>query len=166
MKLRELNLATSIGTYDIDVHFNRLEETIRDFEENEGLQIIPDFQRGHVWSEEQQIAFIRFLLNNPRRRQRLYFNCSEWGTKDMVLVDGLQRLTAIRLFMSDKLKIDGRVFTEFEDHKIFGGRYSIKFNVNNLKTRNEILTWYIEMNTGGTPHTKKEIQKVVDLIDE
>ena len=31
-----------------------------------GLQFNPDFQRGHVWTEGQQIAFMEFLLKGGK----------------------------------------------------------------------------------------------------
>ena len=34
------------------------------------------------------------------------------------------------------------------------------------ETEEDVLTWYIEMNTGGTPHTKEEIDKVKQLLEE
>ena len=40
------------------------------------------------------------------------------------------------------------------------------FNVNNLKTRADVLRWYLEMNTGGTPHSKEEIKRVEELYEE
>ena len=39
------------------------------------------------------------------------------------------------------------------------------FNVNNLKTKAEVLVWYIEFNTGGTVHTEEEINKVKMLLE-
>ena len=39
-------------------------------------------------------------------------------------------------------------------------KYDIDFRINDLKTRKEVLGWYIEMNSGGTPHKKEEIEKV------
>ena len=40
----------------------------------------------------------------------------------------------------------------------------MKLNINNLKTKKEVLSQYIEMNEGGTPHTKEEIDKVKELL--
>jgi hypothetical protein len=33
-----------------------------------------------------------------------------------------------------------------------------------LKTKQEVLQWYIELNEGGTPHTEEEINRVKELI--
>lgn len=43
---------------------------------------------------------------------------------------------------------------------------SFTINVNDLKTEREVLQWYVDMNAGGTPHTKEEIQKVKDMISK
>lgn len=38
--------------------------------------------------------------------------------------------------------------------------------INDLQYEKDVLQWYIEMNEGGTPHTKEEIQRVKDLLSE
>ena len=32
----------------------------------EGLQLNPDFQRGHVWTEDQQVKFLEFILRGGK----------------------------------------------------------------------------------------------------
>lgn len=39
-------------------------------------------------------------------------------------------------------------------------------NVNDLKTEKEVLQWYVDMNSGGTPHTNDEIERVKKMIQE
>ena len=164
--LKELNKATSINQYFINVDFCNIEETLTDYKVSNKLQLDPDFQRGHKWKEKQQVDFIKFIINDPRKTQTIHFNCPDWGNGDIVLVDGLQRLTAYRFFLSDNLKIYGKKFSEFEDHVLFARRYSVIFHVNNLQNKSEVLHWYLEMNRGGTPHTKKELGRVEDLLEK
>ena len=45
-------------------------------------------------------------------------------------------------------------------------RNCIKVNINNLKTKKEVLQWYVDMNAGGTPHTNDEIERVRKMISE
>ncbi|WP_196247266.1 hypothetical protein [Stutzerimonas decontaminans] len=49
-----------------------------------GLDLCPDFQRGHVWSAEQQRHFIENCLRAvvPTSAFLIQFNCSEWGDPD------------------------------------------------------------------------------------
>ncbi len=42
---------------------------------------------------------------------------------------------------------------------------TIRIHINDLQTYEEVLAWYIEMNAGGTPHKKSEIQRVQTLLD-
>lgn len=43
-------------------------------------------------------------------------------------------------------------------------RQGFKINVNNLLTRREVLQWYVEFNSGGTPHTTEELDRVRALL--
>ena len=44
--------------YLVDVGLTYIESQLEYFRKEYGLDLIPEFQRGHVWSQEQQIAFI------------------------------------------------------------------------------------------------------------
>ena len=45
-------------------------------------------------------------------------------------------------------------------------RNSIKVNINDLKSKKEVLQWYVDMNAGGTPHTNEEINRIKKMIEE
>lgn len=95
----------------------------------------------------------------------LYFNHPGWMNSfkgEFVIVDGLQRLTAILEFLDNKFK----VFSSLHSTDInMAGNWGVKFNINNLKTRREVLTWYLEINENATPHTTEEIMRVKELIN-
>lgn len=38
--------------------------------------------------------------------------------------------------------------------------------MNYLESKKEILEWYVDMNSGGTPHTNDEIERVRKMIQE
>ncbi len=131
-----------------------------------GLDIDPDFQRAHVWNETQQIRYVEYILRGGKSGRDLYFNHPNWMTSfkgPFVLVDGKQRLQAVRRFMNNEIKIFGdNKFSDFEDRLGYAPSFSV--NVNDLKTRKEVLQWYIDLNAGGVAHTEDEIQKVVQLL--
>ena len=160
------------STYETTIMLGYLEKAIEGYEEDYTLELNPDFQRGHVWTEEQQIAYVEFLLRGGKTANVIYFNCPYFpGCKHneemaMVCVDGLQRLTAIRRFLKNEIKVFGHYLNEFEDVDVLKRKYSIRFNINNLQTRKEVLQWYLEFNTGGTVHTKEEIERVRMLLAE
>ena len=39
-------------------------------------------------------------------------------------------------------------------------------NVNDLPSRGAVLRWYIELNSGGTPHSDAEIGRVRALLEQ
>ena len=44
-----------------------------------GLDLNPDFQRGHVWDEAKQIAFVEFCLCGGQSSRDILFNQAGWG---------------------------------------------------------------------------------------
>ena len=64
--------------------------------------------------------------------------------------------------MNNEIRVFGNYYKEFEDKLPFD--VELIFNINNLKTEKEVLQWYIDMNTGGTPHTDKEIERVRQML--
>ena len=161
---------TSDGTYRVDVPLNQIEEAIQRYEDNYGLEVNPDFQRGHIWDEDRQIAFVEHLLRGGQGSNELRFNCTNWMrwrgkiNRNMVLVDGLQRLTAIRRFLNGEIGIfDGHYIDEIDNLPLY--HVTMSFRVNDLATRREVLNWYIEINEGGVVHTEDEINRVKELLE-
>lgn len=180
MKFKEdIKPFTPNGDYEVNVSLNYLESAIKDYIDDYGLELNPDFQRGHVWNESQQISYVEFLLKGGVTARVIYFNCPYFtcGCVDdykngkyempMQCVDGLQRLTAIRKFLNNELSIfNGNYLDDFEDKKVLLRTMSLRININNLKTRKEVLQWYLDFNTGGTVHSNEEIERVRNLLEE
>lgn len=161
------------GDYEITVSLAQLEKAINDYEEDYALELNPDFQRGHIWTLEQQIAFVEFFLRGGVTARTIYFNCPYFNDykadkydMNMVCMDGLQRLTALRKFIANELPVFGYYLKDFEDYKALLRIENLRININDLKTREEILEWYIDFNTGGTIHAESEIERVKKLLEE
>ena len=95
-----------------------------------------------------------------------YMGGSDHGSaKDMglVLVDGLQRITAVRRFMNNEIPAFGGYCRDYKDRP---DRMSTGFLmvVNRLETRAEVLRWYLELNTEGVVHSDEEIRRVRQLL--
>ncbi|MDY8021194.1 DUF262 domain-containing protein [Paenibacillus polymyxa] len=166
MRFRDIPQFTRVGSWECDYDLERFVKAIEEFE-NEGLQMNPDFQRGHVWDEAQQVAYIEYLLKGGKTARVIYLNCVGWQNgvygEDFVCVDGLQRATAIKRFIHNEIKVFGAYFKEYEDSPRM--TQGVKININDLSTRKEVLQWYIDFNTGGTVHTSEEIERVRRLLD-
>lgn len=171
-KFADIPQFTRDGNYQVNIDIRRIPQWIKNEQEEMNLQLNPTFQRGHVWTEEQQIAWLEFFLKGGKSGNEVYFNCPSWHYQvksgeydDYVCVDGLQRLTAICKFINNEIKVFGSYFKEFEDPRM-ANQHTLIVNVNDLKTEKEVLQWYIDMNAGGTPHTKDEIERVKRMLKE
>lgn len=168
MKLADIKKRKSFGRYHLDIALYDLKDSLDRYVKNYKLELCPDFQRGHVWTINQQIAFCEFILSGGKCPPIL-FNYPDWLKSDkeeyfMVCVDGLQRLTALVKMLDNKLKVFGHYLKEYEDYELQTRRVDISLYINELVTKKEILEWYLELNDGGTPHKKSEISKVKDLL--
>lgn len=164
-KFSDIPKFTAMGNYKVDVSWNYLQEQLEHYEE---LDMDPDFQRGHVWNKKQRIAYIEYKLRGGYAGSDILINCPRfhYGNYDkMVLVDGKQRITSVLMFLNNEIPAFGSYYKDYEDKIRLGGP-TFQWHVNDLKTRKEVLKWYLEINTGGTPHTEEEIEKVKRLYEK
>lgn len=148
----------------------------------EYLDLNPIFQRGNVWTLEQQIAFVENFLRRPQAvNKNIYFNDgyvfnkleknqeNDWLAGKRVCLDGLQRITALLDFIDGKFAcFDGQVTWEKiqnspNQRSIIGECY-LDFYDLTLKTNQEVADFYIDFNAGGAPHTQEEIERVRNLL--
>jgi uncharacterized protein with ParB-like and HNH nuclease domain len=167
MNFRDIKKFTVSGSWECNFGLGGILPAIKDFEKEYGLELNPDFQRGRVWTEEQQIAFVEFFLRGGKLNA-VFLNSPHWNRQDseyqdMVCVDGLQRLTALMRFENNEIPAFGVLFKDFEGRPR-ASQATLRININDLQTKKEVLQWYIELNEGGTPHTKEEINRVKEMI--
>lgn len=166
MKFTDIPQFTGFGHYQINVSWQHLKDEINHFVDEYGLELNPDFQRGHIWTKKQKIAYVEYKLAGGPGANLILFNCVGWMNDfrgPFVLVDGLQRVTAVLDFLNGKIPAYGYLIGDY-CQPLYRIKSDFLFNVNDLKTRNEVLVWYLQINSGGTPHSKKEIEKVKNLI--
>lgn len=171
------------SVYSVDVPLGYLERHIdgmaADAQSTGGsLQLNPDFQRGHVWDEARQVAYIENLFRGVAPTV-LRFNCASWGGRDqagdinpgdIVCVDGLQRLTAVRRFMKGEFKIFGNEDsetlrgTQFDPNRMSSFRLSIQMF--DISWRQQLLQFYLDINRGGVVHTEEELARVEEMMTQ
>jgi Protein of unknown function DUF262 len=165
----------------VDVPWGYLEDWLSNMEKTARLDLSPDYQRGHVWTETQQERYVEHILRRGKTGRELSWNNPTWsGRSDATpshpdyarvnvteLVDGKQRLEAVRKFMRGELRAFGRTVDEYEDaanlRALTGPRF-LMF-INELQTRREVLQWYLDMNSGGTVHSDEEIARVRAMVE-
>ena len=170
MKFSDIPRFTRRPTYHNDVPLDYVEKWINDQIKSLGLQLNPDFQRGHVWTEEQQILYIEYLLHGGASGKDFYFNRIGGMHNfknlkaDFVCVDGLQRITAILAFVHNEIPAFSYHARDYDDLRFADVMFS--FYINDLTSKKDVLRWYIEMNSSGTIHTKEELEKVKKMIEK
>lgn len=152
--------------YEIDVSWRYLEEWLKEMDES-GINLDPEYQRAHVWTKDQQRAYVEYALRGGEGGLVLYWNSAGWGSECEVgvleLVDGKQRMQAVRQFMAGELGVfdDNRLENP---RKLNYGDHRFRMRVCGLKTRSEVLQWYLAINAGGTPHSEDELDRVRNLL--
>lgn len=170
-KFRDIPTFTNDASYEVTVGWKYLNLTLKSWDnpkDGEILDMNPDFQRGHVWTKEQQIRYVEYILRNGMSSRDIYWNNPTWMkgfNQPTVLVDGKQRLNAALEFLNNKIPAFGYFHDEYTD-SINIVNASFNFHVNDLKTRKEVLQWYLDLNTGGVVHTNEEIKKVKELLSK
>lgn len=168
-----------------DHDWQYLEEWLRKAQEL-GLNLDPDFQRGHVWTEAQQIAYVENVLRDGMAGRTIFINRGPWcwrskadnklrigspandsdaswqGYHQYVLVDGKQRLTAILRFLRNEIPAFGHFRCEYTDRLPSQAQVRIAFG--EFRKRADILSWYLDLNAGGVVHSEDEIERVRGLL--
>lgn len=154
------------ASYNVDVDWSDLE---RHISRDPGLPFVmePDYQRGHVWNEHQQMAFVEYGLMGGESSMVITTNCPGWmggyeGPYE--LVDGLQRVTAVLRFFRGEIKAFGHYRNEYEGRLPL--HVAFHWRVLNLPTRVEVLRLYLLINSGGVVHSPEEIARVRGLLEQ
>ena len=163
---------TPSGNYTVNVAWGYLEEQLKVFARDMVLHLDPDYQRAHVWTEDKQVAYVEYVLRGGVSSRTIYWNSPGWGKgttthphpTDIYLVDGKQRLQAVRRFLADEIPAFGTRRSGYLDRPN-SIRPDFVFTVNDLDTRAEMLQWYLDLNAGGVVHTAGELDKVRRMLD-
>jgi hypothetical protein len=170
--------------YKVNVNIARLEDFLKDQEDTARrmggqFSLQPDFQRGHVWDEPRQQAYVEnFLRRNASALFR--FNCpaaagvprttqGDVNPYDFVCIDGLQRLTALIKYQHGDLQVfGGLTVDDMKDTDFDTKRFGItsEIEVFDFHWREELLDYYIALNSGGVVHAEAEIDRVKALRDQ
>lgn len=167
-KFKDIPQMTKTPGYMVNVPWQELAFHIQHLKDARRLELEPAFQRCHVWSKEDQIAFVEYGLRGGLSGRDVYLNARRWGTGEphpLVLVDGLQRVTAVLAFLNDEFSAYGSVYSEYEDKLGYSGP-CFNWHVNDLPTMQMVIDWYVELNTTGKAHTKNEIEHAKSVRNE
>ncbi len=184
LSIREQDLYRTIAPlpqsrYEVDVHLHMMRKYLEDVDQQMkglggGLELNPDFQPGHVWTEKQRVRFVESALAG-RGAMLLVMNIPNFsaaaGAEGDIpsgcaqCIDGLQRVTTMLDFTENKLEVFGSLKasdlagTTFDMRRMF-----YKVRVFEFVHRRELLEYYLAINSGGTVHTDLELDRVRTLL--
>jgi len=159
-----------------------IERFIETHRKEVGVDLDPDFQRGHAWTDENRKRFVEHLLRGGQHGRTIVWNSPSYFYGDhrqdsdlpstMVLVDGKQRLTAIRMFLANEMSIfGGNRLSDFDQRSQTDITMStsphlrLTMHVHGLQYRRELLEFYLQLNEGAIAHTAEELDRVRALRD-
>lgn len=176
-RLAELIKPKPSAVYQPDFHLSRVESGLDSlFSDYGGVDFDPDYQRGHVWTPDQQTSFIEALIRGhlPKGLLQLQFNCPHFLQTDYVspdlpkmvqCIDGLQRYTAMLGFIKGTVKAFGMTHEQFDNSEFSVKGFTFSIAVHVFKTKKEVLEFYLNVNNGGTPHSTDELARVQNMYD-
>ena len=162
----------------IDFRLDTIVDMVEGDHHWESFNLNPDYQRSHVWANDQASKFVGFLIEGGQppliflQRYDTDKNApkgSEYWNLPIEVIDGQQRIRAIYGWMKDQYPAtltDGREIW-FHDTDEIDRRCLPHIRVAFVDiSREERLKFYLSLNRGGTIHTDAEINRVRDLLDK
>jgi hypothetical protein len=145
-------------------------------------EYVPEFQRNNdKWSEDMKIKFVENILRGFRTSIKLFSIPDDNIFKETpgMILDGLQRLTAIQDFMQNKIRIfkeltsndKGLSYSDIYNDKelnsqLFkGASVGIEFEVYRFDNMIEAVEFYIEINEY-ISHSSEDIKKAKDYLEK
>lgn len=162
---------------DFDYRWQDVERYMLKTAEDFGpLEMDPDFQRGHVWTQEQQLSFVQNALRGTVSTSGfiLQFNCPNWNDEQydgelplgLQCLDGLQRYTAVQAFIKGEIKPFGLTVEDLSMSRFAVHHLYFKIAMYTYGDRVSLLDHYLAFNDGGVAHSQEELQRVRALRDE
>lgn len=169
-KLRKLNNNKNSFIKNEDLRLNYSQRHLADLFSKAyyfGVDFEPEYQRDFVWELEDKIALIDSIFNNIDIGKLVFIKHDYSDDLLYEILDGKQRIRAILDFYEDRFQYQGYYFSDLsgrdQDHF---EHYSINVAEIDKMTREQILRYFIMLNTGGKPMAKEQLNKVKKMLGE
>jgi hypothetical protein len=174
LRMPHAHRAIDLDWCDIEAYLSREAEV--------GFCLTPDYQRGRVWSEAQKIAYVEHVLLGGETARDVMVVIVGRSEDDYVhgrngaislrgysMLDGLQRVSAVREFIRDEFAVltslrEGGFNWSQLDRIVQRRDLTFRWRTVVVPTQADVLKLYIRLNSGGTPHTAEEIDRVRALL--
>lgn len=133
-----------------------------------GVDFNPEYQRGYVWDLEDKIDLINSIMKNFDIGKFVYvFKGYEAENEFYEILDGKQRLTAIKEFYEDRFPYKGKYFSDLsrKDQLTFLDRILDVAEIEDV-TLKQRMEYFIRLNTKGRVMDKEHLSRVEEKLKE
>ena len=129
----------------------------------QGINFDVPYQRDYCWTLEDKISLIDSIFNQVEIGKVVF--AERDIMKPLEVIDGKQRLSAIRDFYEDKFTYKGKKYSELsrKDQRYFE-QYHLPMAILNTDDDEYILRQFIRLNTSGKVTTVEDIEKAKSLL--
>jgi len=133
-----------------------------------GIDFEPEYQRDYVWELEDKISLIDSIFNFVDIGKFVFiyneYYSSDYGYQ---ILDGKQRIRAILDFYEDRFQYQGKYYSELSKRD---RNHLREYPVSSAEIRDisqeQILRYFIKLNTCGKVMAKDQIDKVKKLLEK
>lgn len=156
---------------EIAVDLDDVEHTLQ----RRNVNMSPPYQRPVVWSERQKSLFMGHLLSGGETQPIIIQRVPDGGPQEVL--DGKQRLTAILGWLHGEVTAELLDGTKIHINDLERGKcgtrevvlglamVNVRFRYINLPFE-ERKTFYIKLNSAGSPHTEADLEHARNAKDE
>lgn len=132
-----------------------------------GIDLNPSYQRGNVWSLEDKVSLIDSIFNDIEIGRIVLMKrpYSDKRTHMYEMIDGKQRLTTLVEFYEDRFEYKGLKFSQLHpiDQNHFENKQMAVIEAPDMSDQ-EILEYFVRVNTSGRPVNPEHLDKVKAMI--
>jgi hypothetical protein len=135
-----------------------------------GLEMDADYQRGNVWTLEDNCTLIHSIFNNIDIGKFVFVKL-EWNEHPLnysyEVLDGKQRITAILEFYENKFAYNGLFFNQLSrQEQCHLTEYHVNIAEISHLSREQKIRFFLILNTSGKVMDKEHLKKVESMLEE
>lgn len=132
-----------------------------------GIDLNPEYQRGNVWTLEDKVSLIDSIFNDIEIGRIVLMKRPSSGSRKHLyeMIDGKQRLTTLIEFFEDRFAYNGLKYSElnYVNKHQFNSTHIALIETDEL-THEQILEFFIRVNTSGRPVDPVHLEKVKSML--
>lgn len=168
-KLPKYNCDIKIGE-DLRLNFTQqqVRSLVKTYIISFGVDFNPSYQRGLVWSNEDEEKLIESIFNRVDIGKFVFINLGISNDIMYEVLDGKQRLTTLYKYFTDEFKYKGYYYSELPlkyKHIFDGTGLAVAVTNREGLKEEDILNYFLRLNTTGKPMDIEHLNKIKDRYE-